>query len=309
MNKRQAIGYVFAGCCAILLVVLPAAGEAKAEPIAYGPMQVVGQLDDPRIKESSGLDASQVSLDQLWTHNDSGGQAKLYRFKTTGEVTATIRLDIPRPRDWEDMASFTWRDRPWLLVADVGDNDANRPSITLWLLPEQDWSGNREFEKLAAIQIDLAYADGPRDCESVAVDPVRGEILLISKIDPRRNFTDQSAAYIVDLKQVLMHVQASKGKLAEAYVVERAATLPLKITTAADISADGRRLVVATYGDAFLFSREEEESWIDALAREPQQIALGPRGQSEAIAFGSDDQTLYLTSEKVGRPIWAVSPE
>jgi hypothetical protein len=286
----------------ILLLALPLA----AQPIDYGPMQVAGTIDDPRINESSGVAASALFPGEFWTHNDSGGHARLYRFDATGQVTATVGLDLPRPRDWEDLAALTWNGKPWLLVGDVGDNAARRESVTLWLLPEPDAEGNALRDPLPAVRIDVRYADGPRDCEGVAYDAEREEVVLLSKVDPRRDFTDQSAAYVFNLRDALARIQAANGAELPPLKVERAATLPLKIVTAADISPDGRRCVALTYGDAWVFERAEDQTWADAFAKPPQQIALGPRGQSEAVAYQSDGESLVLTTEGVGKDFWVV---
>jgi hypothetical protein len=294
---------------AVLLgLTFASAAPAEPPPITYGPMQRVGQLADARINESSGLAASRLRPGEFWTHNDSGGRARLFRFNADGQSTATVYLDLPRPRDWEDLASFEWNGQPWLLVADVGDNHANREFVTLWLLPEPDVDGEaRPGEKRPAVRLDLTYADGPRDCESVAVDPVRGEVLLITKVDPRRDFRDQSAVYLFSLREALHRVRTA-GDAFGPLVVDRAATLPLKITVAADVSPDGLRCVVATYGDAWVFTRSTDEPWPAAFARQPEQIALGPRGQSEALALAPDGQTLTLTAEGERTPIWRVTP-
>ncbi|MEM9881603.1 MAG: hypothetical protein AAF800_01645 [Planctomycetota bacterium] len=289
----------FFACCA-----KPQA--AYAEAVAYGPMVEVGRLQDARIDESSGVAASRVAEGQFWTHNDSGGEARLFRFDRGGETTAVVRLDAPRPRDYEDLASFVWNGRPWLLVADVGDNQAVHDFVTLWMLPEPD--GTRRSE---AVRVDVRYADGPRDCEAVAVDPVRGQVLLISKVDPRKVLRGGgepvAAAYGFDLRDALRRLRDGGGD-AGPLVVPRLAVLPLAIATGADVSPDGRRCVVLTYGDAWVFTRGEEQTWAEAFAVPPTRVPLGPRGQSEAVAFAADGRTLVVTTEGVNRPWWEVRP-
>ncbi|MEM6458159.1 MAG: hypothetical protein AAF710_02075 [Planctomycetota bacterium] len=283
---------------------------AGAEAVAFGPMVEAGRLQDTRIDESSGVAASRVAEGQFWTHNDSGGRARLFRFDREGQTTAVVRLDAPRPRDYEDMASFVWNGRPWLLVADVGDNQAKRDFVTLWLLPEPKETNLTGFPKLPGVRLNLRYADGPRDCEAVAVDPVRGEVLLISKVDPRkvlRGGEPVAAAYRFDLRDALRRLR-EEGAEAGPLVVPRVAELPLAIVTGADISPDGRRCVVLTYGDAWVFMRGDDQTWAEAFAAPPRRVALGPRGQSEAVAFAADGRTLVVTTEGVNKPWWEVRP-
>jgi hypothetical protein len=73
-----------------------------------------------------------------------------------------------------------------------------------------------------------------------------------------------------------------------------------------DISPDGRRAVVLTYRDAYEYSRGRNERWAEAFARKPAEIKLPRRAQGEAIAYGADGKTLYLTSEKLPTPLWEV---
>ena len=77
------------------------------------------------------------------------------------------------------MASFTDRGVPRLLVADCGDNQSNRPQITLHLFDEPDpWESTAAEETQT---ISVTYPDGPRDCEAVGVDERRKLIVLITK--------------------------------------------------------------------------------------------------------------------------------
>ena len=304
----------------LLLLAAPSARPADAEgdPLVYGPLRQVATLQDPRISESSGLAASQLHPGQLWTHNDSGDRARLFRIDPTGKTTATLDLPLPRPTDWEDIACFTWKNQPLLLIGDVGDNEARRDHVTLWLLAEEDWTGRHPTPSTPPLRIDLRYADGPRDCESLAFDTHRGEVVLLTKIDPRRAFFEAAAAYVFDLSEALQRIRDARqateppggnpGQQLAPLTVPRAAVLPLKLAVGADISPDGRRCVVGTYGHAFVFTRRDDEDWAAAFRRPPQTVQLGPRGQSEAIAFGPDGRTLWLTAEGRGKPLWRVDP-
>ena len=319
--------------CALLLSMLPAfawpslaqvVGDdpgSGPEAIAYGPMRQVATLADRRITESSGLAASQRHPGQFWTHNDSGGGARLFRIDAAGQTVASLDLPLPRPTDWEDLACFTWKGRPLLLIGDVGDNRAERPFVTLWLLAEEDWGAGQHRADAAPLRLDIQYADGPRDCESVAFDPVRGEVLLLTKVDPRRDFFAHAAAYVFDLAEALARLRDAReqggqggggeeagGGEPAPLVVPRAADLPLKIAVAADVSPDGRRCAVATYGHAYVFTRGPDEGWAAALSRPARTVRLGARGQSETLAYDPDGRTLWLTAEGRGRPLWRVDP-
>ena len=57
---------------------------------------------------------------------------------------------------------------------------------------------------------------------------------------------------------------------------------------------------------------EPEETWRDAFAKPPQEIALPGltegRRQGEAICYGLDGVSLYLSSEKYPCPLFVIHP-
>ncbi|MEO1237882.1 MAG: hypothetical protein AAFX76_13945 [Planctomycetota bacterium] len=283
---------------------LAAAGcvHAQPGPPAYEPMREVGRVAHPAIDESSGLAASRLNPGYLWTHNDSGDSPRLFLLKPTGELALEYRVDLPRAIDWEDMAAFELDGEHVLLVGDVGDNQARRSRLTLWLIPEPLYDPAQRFIQPptigAARKLDFTFADGPQDCESVAFDPVTRTLILVTKVDPRKNLFTTAGVYLWPLPD---------EDPDEPVVLERAADLTLRITVAADVSPDGSRCVVATYGDAWEYPRKPEETWAQAFAEPPHHVPLGPRGQSEAIAYSHDGGSLFLTAEGVNKPLWGVT--
>ena len=282
---------------------------AIAEPITYGPMEAAGRVTDERIDESSGLAASRLHPGMLWTHNDSGDGPRLYLIDETGETRGSWVVPEATAFDWEDMGSFEVDGVAYLLIGDVGDNLRRRGSVTLYLVEEPAELVEGGALRVAR-QVDLTYADGPHDVESVAYDAERQEIVLISKEwpDAATNTVGRAGVYVLPVSQgrpAAAHDAEAAGP-AGPRVLDRVAELDLTIPTGMDISPDGRRAVVTTYGDAFIYEREEDESWAEAFARPGLPVELGPRGQNEAVAFGSDGVTLWFTSEKAGQTLWKV---
>ena len=73
-----------------------------------------------------------------------------------------------------------------------------------------------------------------------------------------------------------------------------------------DISPDGLRAVVLTYGNAYEYVRGPKETWAEGFGREPRVIKMPRRAQGESICYGHDGTTLYLTSEKLPTPLLEV---
>ena len=88
------------------------------------PTMVVQELDT-LVDETSGL----IFINgKLWTHNDSGGKAKIYCIDTiTGQVTDTKVIAEVINEDWEDMA----KDKTHLYIGNFGAMSTNKQIIRI----------------------------------------------------------------------------------------------------------------------------------------------------------------------------------
>lgn len=290
----------------ILSLSIPASGQEKKSPatavaegqIQYGPARELCKLADQQIIESSGIACSRVNRGVFWTHNDSGDTARIFAFNVKGESLGTFTLAGVQARDWEDIASYQRGKAGFLLIGDIGDNKAHRPDYTIYFVVEPllravGKSAPAVIQPLATIH--FRYSDGSHNCESLAIDPTDEVIYLVSKTgDP------QCQVYSLPLP---------KGRTAQVLVAKPIATLKIPTTTAMDISPDGLRAVVLTYGDAYEYSRGPKETWAAAFARAPRRLPTPRRAQGESICYGPDGRQLYLTSEKLPCPLLEVPTE
>lgn len=148
--------------------------------IEWGEVQSVGQMD-PIINESSGL--VMLADGSLLTHNDSGDGPVLYRISESGVLLQAIELDGAVAVDWESLTSGPCGEETCIFVADVGDNGAVRQSVTIFRFPVRALM----TEEPATVIVDytsleVIYPDGPRDCETIAVDPMTEAIVFVEKI-------------------------------------------------------------------------------------------------------------------------------
>jgi hypothetical protein len=268
----------------------------EAGRIRYGPPRQLAKLANRAVDESSGLACSRRRPGLFWTHNDSGSAAQIHLFDAKGrDLGSSMLAGGIRAWDWEDMASFTWQGKHYLLLGDVGNNGLAAPVQMLHLVEEPPIDPERGVlaRRIPIVRtIPYSYEDDHRDCEAVAVDPADRTILLATK-----QFELASYVYAIDWPD---------NEPKKALVARRIATLKIPLVTAMDVSPDGRRAVVATYGNAYEFLRKENEPWAAAFSREPREIRLPLRIQGEAICYGPDGRTLYLTSEKLPTPFWEV---
>lgn len=144
-------------------------------------------------------------------------------------------------------------------------------------------------------------------CESMAYDPVGKRILLLSKRDkPPR-------LYAVDLETALTQQSAELEFLGTTSALRPPTprdhlhwggrTDWISQPTGFDISADGNEAVVITYRSLYRYRRQENEDWLTAMQRKPEEVVGPPAAQNEAIAYSIDGKSIYVTTEKRPAPM------
>lgn len=300
MRDRHRKNRILAG--AIGIAALAGCGGGSNDGAASGSVTAESLIDNDIIAESSGLARSRLSDDRLWTHNDSGDGPSVYAIDTRGHYLGALKLRPALALDWEDMAGFEEDGQARLLLADIGDNSAIRPFVTLYVVEEpMTSSGDAPFELSVAPlrSITLIYPDGPRDAESVAVDESSASIFVLSKRDavPQLYRVPLQAALPLVIAEPLGEITIPRAEAGS----EGADSF--NFTTAMDISADGRTLVVSTYTHAYRYTRSGDEDWPSALLRAPRSIRLPDYAQIEAASLSADGATLWITSEGAPAPL------
>ncbi len=294
--------------CLIALAALFAPGFADAASLRpVGRPGIAGIVTDPVLGELSGLAVSHQMRDRFWAINDGGNGNRLILLDGRGRVLRNLEVAGAENIDWEDLASFRWREKHWLLIADTGDNSGERDHVTLWLLPEPPINGTTEIAT-GARPMHFRYSDSPHDVEAMTVDPVAEEVLLISKR------TVPSAIFSLPLASV---------DHAEIAIAQRQALLPFipqpteaeilrdgKLSrfrsqiTAVALDCTGRSLLVLSYDSLYRYGREPGQSWAEALKdQEPGRSSILFLPQAEAIAFDRGCRNLLVGSEKAPVPL------
>lgn len=283
----------------------PPPEQPPTPPIAFYPPTQIATLQDDNVKESSGLVLSRKNKNILFTINDSGSKPILYAYDLNGILRGEFDIRTAKNKDWESLATLNFNNEPHILVADVGDNDQKRKDVELYLIKEPTPPA-KLLKGVIKIKLEskmkITYEDGPQNCEAVAVDNTTNEILFISKI-----YGPKCAVYTLPTKLFALPSSINYMKRENKDIVHKAkriATINVNVATGADITEDGKHLVICTYVGGYVYTRKSKESWADALKREPTLFPLPLRKQGETIAFSPDAKSLYLTSEKLPVPVW-----
>jgi hypothetical protein len=263
-----------------------------------GPAQprLAGVLLDGQLDETSGLAASRAHRNTLWLVEDGGNGAMLHAISRRGRRLASYRVDGAANTDWEDLAAFEWRGKNYLLVADTGDNGGLRRTLLLHAFEEPAQLADGGHLR-PAWSIAFRWPDGARDCEAVAVDATRGQILLVSK---KRRPPELFALPLAPGRGV--QVARRIGRLTVPGLSVAEGPLGRRVT-AADVSPDGRTLAVLTYARLLLYRRTGDETWAAATARPPTAQALPWLHQAEAVAWAADGQGVYASGEFSPAPL------
>lgn len=266
----------------------PAAAEPPAALAAPGDgARRLCRISDPRVPESSGLAATG---ELIYTVNDGGDRVAVVVLDRSCRVRRTITGTVD-PYDVEDLARSP-DGAFWL--ADIGDNDQARDTVALELLDEDGRTTLFRFR----------YPDGPHDAEALLVD-TRGRPFLVTK-EPfgGRVYTPAgtpSTRRPTDLRRV---ASLSFGLTGTAGGPVGAASQVL--VTGGAVAPDGRRLVLRTYTDAYLWDVPGGDV-ADALANgRPTRVPLPATAQGEAVTFAPDGRTLLTSTEGLPAPVHVV---
>jgi hypothetical protein len=267
-------------------------------------------LDAAYIAEASGLGFATDS-DELYHINDSGDLGRFYVTSRDGGGTRVVTIQGFDPVDVEDMAVGPCGEATCVVIADVGDNLARRTETELVVIDEE-LPFSATVTPLARVR--MRYADGPVDAEAVALHP-NGDLFILTKTaDYTRLEVEPSILYRLPYAEW-------SGAGPGVRTADRWGVLDLSaiasdrfagsLPTAMDISADGQRLLVLTYLNAFEFYTDIGTSPLMPTSEmiagvDYQEIAIRLLEQQESVAYLPSGWGFLYTTESAspqGGPI------
>ena len=235
---------------------------------------MTGRVRDPAADELSGLVASPTRRGLWWSHGDSGSGPQLFALRADGAELGRVPVPGAAAVDWEDIAAAPGAT---LFVGDIGDNGASRSSIEVLRIAEPS---PRATATATPAHLELRYPDGPHDAETLLVDPLAGDLLVVTKAlgDARAYRAPAGATGTVTLR--------------------RGPRVPVALATAGDVSADGRVVAIRGYDELAVWARHGREPLARTLGRRPcvSPTALAD-GQGEALALDRRGTSLITVAE------------
>ena len=122
---------------------------------------------------------SRSQPDLLWSHDDSGAGPILFGLRADGRVAARPTVTGAQAVDWEDIAAGPARTagRCSTSATSATTRRAGPPS-TSTASPSR---ASAPRPPLPAARLRLRYPDGAHDAEALLVDPLRGDLVIVTK--------------------------------------------------------------------------------------------------------------------------------
>lgn len=230
-----------------------------------------GQLDNlldlpVSLKENSALEYT--NQDRLmWTIQDAGNPNALYALDAKGELAKTIEINNAENIDWEDLASDTEEN---IYIGDFGNNKKDREHFTIYKVAKP---GNaKDSASAEKIAFTLPNTMESQDFEAFFLH--ENKFYIFSK--------DNNEAFVISVENSIgNHV----AQLVTSFTLDGKNN---KIT-AADISADGKTIVLLNHEKLWKLSKFKGDKFFEGNV---EMIPFGHTSQKEGIVFITKDEVL-----------------
>ncbi len=254
----------------------------------FGKLNFLARLPH-ELEENSGI-AYYPESESLWLVEDNGNKDIIYKVDFKGNITKELKVKNAKNHDWEDL---TKDGKGNLYIGDFGNNDNDRKNLVIYKLPNPN---SESGEKISAQRIKFTYP------EQKDFPPGRHEKFF----DAEAFFHHGSHIYIITKNRAnpfsgeawIYKVPDRPGDY-KAKLLGKIKTCTDRDTcqiTSADLSPDGKHIVLLGYGKLWLLSNFDlaNDDFAQVKLRE---IDLEVHSQLESACF-KDNTTLFLSDEE-----------
>ncbi len=266
-----------------------------------------GTMESSLLDEASGIAASRQNSNVFWVHNDKGGLARLFAFNSSGTHLGIYTLSGADATDYEDIAIGPGpvAENDYIYVADTGDNNRKRSSVTVYRVAEPAVSSTQPEVTISLTGVEaltLTYPDNIYDSETLLVDPISGDIFLVTR---DRQGKGDTHVY----RKPAPHVNNSTTVLQYITTIVVESEYEIK---GGDISPSGDKIILRPHDSddpvsGMLFNRAEGTNLWEAFDSTPCSIPLIFEPQGEAICFDANGCGYYTLSEGINPPLYYYS--
>lgn len=241
------------------------------------------------VDEPSGMVVSPSHEGVYWVHGDSGTPAALFSVASDGKVTGRLDVEGAQNIDWEDL---TLDDEGHLWIGDIGNNNSARDDLRLYRVSEPS-SVDASMSAAVEVEIPFVYPDqepNVRNWDAESLVFAKGSLYLLTK-------------HREDTRTVLYRVPSLEGS-SQPLELERIAEMDVGgaersyggMTTAADVSPDGKHLAILTYHSLFVLSIPSEGANLFGETVAVIDFNQAATAQCEALTW-IDNETIRFSNE------------
>lgn len=245
----------------------------------------MAELKEKTLAEVSGLAASINNPKMLWAHNDSGNGAQIFLIDENLNILLTCTLQGVENRDWEDITVGPGPEpgKQYVYVADIGDNDAQHKFKFIYRFEEPKATNEKEEVNISSFdKITFQLSDTKKDTETLFINPKTKDLYVVSK--------REDPVYVYELKYPY--------SISEEITANKILSLPFGKIVAADVSPDGKEIIMKNYDKIFYWKSTTASSIDDILKQPAEEIPYEVEPQGESIAWARDGSGFYTLSEK-----------
>jgi hypothetical protein len=249
----------------------------------YGQLTLIADLPND-LKEVSGTEVAPKS-EFIWMVNDSGNKPILFGLDFKGNIIKEIKIKA-KNHDWEDLTSD---EKGTIYIGDFGNNSNKRKNLSIIIVEQNELDEKKaevdEIEFEYPNQFEFPPKNKNKYFDTEAFFYFKSALYLLTKSRVAGNYG----------KTTLYKIPAKKGKYTAEIVAEFDSCKERECwITSADISPNGKKVVLLSQKNILLFSDFKEDQFFSG---EVSTINLRYPSQKESITF-KDDHTLLITDER-----------
>jgi uncharacterized protein YjiK len=235
-----------------------------------GKLNVVADLPSS-LKEISAIEKTKTS-DILWVVEDAGNKNNLYGLDVKGDIIKDIRIENIQNIDWEDLTSDSFGN---IYIGDFGNNNKKRKNFAIYKVSNPEKAN--AIATAEVISFKLPKTMKSQDFESFFL------------------YNDTFYIFSKDHKETkLFKVPNTIGDHEASYISEVKLKGKNTKVTSADISEDGKTVVLLNHGQLWILADYESD---DFLSGTIEATTFDHDSQKEGINFIASN-TVLITDEK-----------
>ncbi|MBN2461205.1 MAG: carboxypeptidase regulatory-like domain-containing protein [Candidatus Cloacimonetes bacterium] len=263
--------------------------------VQFGPRVDMGIIEYGPLSEISGIICSRENTNVIWAHNDSGDESRIYALNTGGDHLGIFTLTGAVARDWEDIAigPGPLDGVDYLYLGDIGDNNLQYDNKFIFRVAEPYVEEDQAPEEMSIGEYDIITFQYPQqqkyDAETLMIDPLNGDIYVISKRTVASSDRVFRLAYPQSTTDIIIAEEIGELQIpsGEGYGA-----------TAGDISNSGLEIIIKTYTSVYYWNRSPGMSISQTLATTPAEVYYVQEPQGEALAWKANSMGYYTSGEE-----------